>query len=73
MDKRIASFFHGNSISFNVADSSSFARTIEESMRFAKQNTFQPLPAKHTGQLSNLQIRFLLLLKNLEQLEISEH
>ena len=41
MDKTIASFFYENCISFNVADSSSFARTIEESMRFIKQNPFQ--------------------------------
>ena len=30
MDKTTASFFHENGISFNVADSSSFAHTIEE-------------------------------------------
>ena len=41
MDKTIASFFYENGISFNVADSSSFARMLEESMRFAKQNPFQ--------------------------------
>ena len=63
----------------NFADSSSFARMIEESMIFAKQNPFQsykPIPTnnylgsfltKHSGQLSNLQ------LKVLEQLAISEH
>ena len=41
MDSKTASFFYENCISFNVADSSSFARTIEESMRFIKQNPFQ--------------------------------
>ena len=75
MDNLIASFLYENGISFNIADSSSFARMIQESMRFAKQNPFKatmPLPAndylgssltKHTGQLSNLQLQFLLLLK----------
>ena len=58
-------------------------------MRFAEQNPFQSynLPTKHlppndylgssltkhTGQLSNLQLRFLLLLKSLKQLAISEY
>ena len=45
MDKTIASFFYENGISFNVADSSSFARMLEESMRFAKQNPFQSYKA----------------------------
>ena len=31
----LASFFYENGISFDVADSSSFAHMIEESMRFA--------------------------------------
>ena len=50
MDK--ASFFYENSISFNVADSSSFARMIEENMRFAKQNPFQSYKAPSLKQLS---------------------
>ena len=46
MDKTMASFFYEkNDISFNVADSSSFARMIEENMRFAKQNPFQSYKA----------------------------
>ena len=62
---------------------SSFARMIEESMRFAKQNPFQSSQlrsphrlgsslTKHAGQLSILQLRFSLLL-SLEQLTISGH
>ena len=85
MDKTLASFFCENGISFNVADSSSFARVVEESMRFANRNPFKvtnPLPAndrlgssltKHTGQLSNLQLQFLLLLERLYVLAIPEH
>ena len=40
MDKTIASFFYEEGISFNVSDSSSFERIMEESMRFTKQNHF---------------------------------
>ena len=36
MDKTIESFFYENSIIFNFALSSSFARMIEESRRLAK-------------------------------------
>ena len=60
MDKTIASFFYENGISFNVADSSSFARMTritEKSMRFAKQNHFKvikPLPANDYLGSSNL-------------------
>ena len=69
MDKTIASFFNEKSISFNFADSSNFARMM--SMRFAKQNPSQSCTnsnlgsslTKHTGQLSNLQLWFLLFLK----------
>ena len=65
MDKTITAFFFENGISFNVVDSSNFARTKEVSMRFAKQNSFQSYKAppandylgssliKHTSQLSN--------------------
>ena len=35
---KIASFFYENGISFNVADSSSFACMIEESMKYAIQS-----------------------------------
>ena len=52
MDKTIASFFYENGISFNVADSSSFARMLEESMRFAKQNPFQSYKAPSRKRLS---------------------
>ena len=52
MDNTIASFFYDNSISFNVADSSSFARMTEESMRFAKQNPFQSYKAPSCKRLS---------------------
>ena len=38
VDAVIASFFYENGISFNVANSSSFGRMIDESMKFAKQN-----------------------------------
>ena len=79
MDKTIASFFYENCISFNVADSSSFALMIEETQEHEVRNKIhfkvtKPLPTnnylgssltKHTGQLSNLQLLFLLLLKSL--------
>ena len=52
MDNTIASFFYENGISFNFTDSSSFARMIEESMRFAKQNPFQSYKALSSKQLS---------------------
>ena len=52
MDKTIASFFYEKSISFNVADSSSFAHMIEENMRFAKQNPFQSYKAHCRKQFS---------------------
>ena len=55
-DKTIASLFYENCITFNVADSSSFAgrRTgmIEESLRFAKQNPFQSYKAPSRKRLS---------------------
>ena len=85
MDKTIASLFHEKSLSFNVADSSSFVLMIEESMRFAKQTLVKvtkPLPsnnylgssfAQYAGQLRNLQLPFLQLLKSLDLLAISEH
>ena len=38
---KIASFFYDNCISFNVADSLSFACMIEQSMKHAKQNPLQ--------------------------------
>ena len=38
VDAMIAPFFYENGISFNVANSSSFGRMIEETMKFAKQN-----------------------------------
>ena len=41
MDKTITFLFCENCISFNIADPSSFARMIEESIRFVKQNPFQ--------------------------------
>jgi len=43
VDAVIASFFYENGISFNVANSSSFGRMIDESMKFAKQNPLQSL------------------------------
>ena len=55
MDNFIASFLYENGISFNIADSSSFARMIQESMRFAKQNPFQrynaPSRKRFSGEL----------------------
>ena len=70
--EQIVSFFCENSISFNVADSSSFACMIEERMKYAKQisKVIKPLPENgyqetslttHTSQLSNLWLLFLLL------------
>ena len=63
MDTKIASFFYENGISLNVADSSSFACMVEESMKYAKQKSvIKPLPengyqkislTKHTSQLSS--------------------
>ena len=38
VNTKIVSFFYENCISFNVADSSTFACMIEESMKYAKQN-----------------------------------
>ena len=38
VNTKIASFFYENGISFNVADSSSFACMIEESMKYAIQS-----------------------------------
>ena len=52
MDKTIASFPHDNGISFNVSDSSSFARTIEEGIRLAKPNPFQSYKAHARKRLS---------------------
>ena len=52
MDKTIASFFYENGISFNVADSSSFACMLEENMRFAKQNPFQSYKTPARKRLS---------------------
>ena len=40
-DSVIASFFNKNSISFNVANSSSFGRMINERVEFAAQNPLQ--------------------------------
>ncbi len=40
VDKTITSFFFENGIPFNVANSSSFSRMIDESLKFAKQNPF---------------------------------
>ena len=55
MDKALkatAFLFYESGISFNVADSSSFARMIEENMRFAKQNPFQSYKAPSRKRLS---------------------
>ena len=52
MDKIIAPLFYENGISFNVADSSSFARMIGESMRFAKQNPFHSYKAPSFKRVS---------------------
>ena len=41
MDATIASFFYENGISFDIVGSSSFARIIDVSMRFAKQILFK--------------------------------
>jgi hypothetical protein len=79
VDAAIASFVYENGISFNVADSPSFGRMIDESMKFAKQNPLQSYKTpsrknylgssltKHISQQSNLWRRFLLSLKNMEQ------
>ena len=68
--------------SFNVADSSSFARTIEESMRFTKQNPFQSYKALSCKRLSGEfldhayrsteQFAALILAQYIEQLAISD-
>ena len=83
MDKTTAPFFYENGISFNIADSSSFVHMIENSMRFSKKNPFQSYKAPSHKQLSrelldptyrsNEQLQFLLLLKSLDLLTISEH
>ena len=52
MDKTKASFCYDNGITFDVADSSNFARTTEESMRFAQQNQFQIYNAPSRQRLS---------------------
>ena len=41
VDTKTASFFYENGISFNVADSSSFACMIEESIKYAERNPLQ--------------------------------
>ena len=60
-----------------------FAHMTEKSMRFAKQNLFQSYKAPSHKQLSRKlldqayrsteQLKFLLLLKSLDLLTISEH
>ena len=55
VDAAIASFVYENGISFNVADSPSFGRMIDKSMKFAKQNPLQsyktPSRKKLSGEL----------------------
>ena len=43
--EQIASFFDQNDISYNVADSSSFACMIEKGIKYAKQNPLQSYTA----------------------------
>ena len=43
VDSKIVSFFYENCISFNVADSWSFACMIEESIKYAKQKSVTKL------------------------------
>ena len=50
--EQIESFFYENSISFNVANTSSFACMIEESMKYAKQYLLQRYKAPSPKQLS---------------------
>ena len=71
MDKTTASFFYENGFFFNVADSSSFANIVEESMRFAKQNTDQiyKTPSGPSLKLERLSARLgSSLTKNTSQL-----
>ena len=56
MDKIIASFFYDDCVSVNIADSSSFARMIEESMRLAKQNPCQRYKAPSRKRLSGISL-----------------
>ena len=55
MDARIASFFYGIGIAFNVADSTSFFSIIDENIKFAKQDPLQsyktPTRKKLSGEL----------------------
>ena len=87
MDKTIASFFYENGISFNFADSSSFAHMTKESMRFTKQNPFHSNKAPTSKWLSGKLLDQaykpdateqpvapnLAIAKSLKQLAISEH
>ena len=52
VDAMIASFFYENGIPSNIANSSSFGRMIEESMKFAKQNPIQSYKAPSRKKLS---------------------
>ena len=49
VDAVIASLFYENGISFNVANSLSFGRMIDESMKFAKQNPCMGQRCKHAA------------------------
>ena len=52
LDEKIASFFYENGIAFTVANSSSFALMIEESIKFAKQNPLQSYKTPHRKLLA---------------------
>ena len=51
-DAKIASYSYENGLAFNTAASSSFALMIEESMKFARQNTLQNYKVPHRLKFS---------------------